>query len=483
MNTTNLKNIVISSIFYSIVGIVGVFMAFYPTILSRFSVMQADMVDTRLNNYFLEHSFQVVFNRDYIGSLWSPSFFYPFKNALAMSENLWASAPLYWLCRSFSSPDVSFQLWMIGITLLCFSSFIILLRYLKVNPILSAMGGFLFAFGMPRMVQLLHQQMLPQFYMTFAVLFAIQFISHPSNRLFILTLTFSYLQLLGGIYLGWFLLISLPIFSTFFLYQDQDLQLKLRRYFTENVHTVTVAVVIFLFLIGALLLPYAKMGQVLGGRSLEEVYTMVPTIFSWGSPPTTSIWASLLLQPPFGKYLQLRWNENFFMGFTVVILTIGTFYTYVRKKQVLGKERKRLIRACLMIVSLIFIISLKEVNVWKFVYWLIPGAKAIRVVTRVSLIIYFFLLIAIILNLDSWLRSNILSHKRRLIIASSICIIALCEQILIHPTSYEKAPVLRTELELHSLMTQKCDLAYVAFGQNDNSFSMALINFPLCGQV
>jgi hypothetical protein len=472
MRITNAKNIVISAIFYSIVGFIGVFMAFYPTILSGFSRMQAELGDTRLNNYFLEHSFQVAFNRGYIGSLWSPSFFYPFKNALAMSDNLWGSAPLYWLFRCFSSPDLSFQLWMVSVTLLCFISFVILLRYLKVSPILSAMGGFLFAFGTPRMMQLLHQQLLPQFYMAFTILFAIQFLNHPSNRLLILTLLFCYLQLLAGIYLGWFLLLSLPIFSVFLLYQNQDLQLKLKMYFANNILSISIILLISLFLIGLLLLPYVQMSHILGGRSIEEVSTTIPSIFSWVSPPEASTWSSLLLEPPLVQYLRLPWYKNLFMGFSVIGLTMLTFYIYLKEKQILGVERAHLVKACLMIVSLIFIVSMKELDLWKFVYWSVPGASAIRGVARVSLILYFFLLLAILLSLDSWLKSKILNHNWKLITASLICSIALYEQILIHPTSFEKAPILALESKLQNLMVKGCDLAYVSFGQNENSLDM-----------
>ena len=46
MTIKNVKIVVISGIFYSIVGFLGVFMAFYPTILSGFSRMQPDVVDT-----------------------------------------------------------------------------------------------------------------------------------------------------------------------------------------------------------------------------------------------------------------------------------------------------------------------------------------------------------------------------------------------------------------------------------------------------
>jgi len=76
---------------YVFVCILGVLITFYPTLLSGFSFMQGSR-DTRLNNYFLEHSFQTTFNKNYIGKLWSPTFFYPYKEVLAFSDNLFGSA-------------------------------------------------------------------------------------------------------------------------------------------------------------------------------------------------------------------------------------------------------------------------------------------------------------------------------------------------------------------------------------------------------
>lgn len=85
----------ITSLFYTVISLIGIMMMYFPTILSGFTRIQAERADTRILHYFLEHSFQLLVNRNYTGTLWSPSFFYPFKNALAFSENLFGCAPIY----------------------------------------------------------------------------------------------------------------------------------------------------------------------------------------------------------------------------------------------------------------------------------------------------------------------------------------------------------------------------------------------------
>jgi hypothetical protein len=456
-------------LFYLFTSLLGVFMAFYPTITSGFSKMQADPTDTRLNNYFLEHSFQLAFNRDYTGSLWSPNFFYPFKNALALSDNLWGSAPLYWLFRGFLTSDVALQLWMIGTTLLCFASFAIVLRHFKVSHILSATGGFLFAFGMPRMVQLARPQLLPQFYMSFAFLFVWQFIHKPNNSRLILALTFIYLQLLAGIYLGWFLLVSLPILVAVPLYRDRGhaLRAALKNYFTKNKKITVVAFLVWFTSIIALLLPYVEMSRLLGGGySMYEVSTMVPRWSSWLLPPSNSLWAPLL--EPLAKDLPMSYEHRLFMGFTVLALTVLAVYTLFKKHEVLGQERSDVVTSCLFVTLVIFVVFLSGLGLWKLVYLFVPGGRAIRSVARICLVLYFFLLIAILLSLDSFLKATISNSTWRLLLSSLVFILALSEQILINPMSFEKGSFLKVEAELQGLMEKRCDLAYVLPSLNKN---------------
>ncbi len=49
--------------------------------------MQADPIDTRFNHYILEHLWRCL-HGGYIGSFWSPPFYYPTEHVLAYSDNL-----------------------------------------------------------------------------------------------------------------------------------------------------------------------------------------------------------------------------------------------------------------------------------------------------------------------------------------------------------------------------------------------------------
>ena len=71
---------------YASICIVGVIISFYPTLLSGFAYMQTDPGDSVLVNYFLEHSFQLLTNRDYIGGLWSPGIFF-FRYSISVMDD------------------------------------------------------------------------------------------------------------------------------------------------------------------------------------------------------------------------------------------------------------------------------------------------------------------------------------------------------------------------------------------------------------
>ncbi len=451
----------IASLFYSTVCLLGVVMSFYPTLTSGFSRMQTDPGDTRLVQYILEHSFQIIFNHNYVGELWSPAFFYPLKNMLALSENLWGTAPLYWLFRGFLSTDIAYQVWMICVMSLCFFCFVILLRHFQIHPILSAFGGFLFAFGMPRAAQIGHQQLLPQFFTPLAFLFIWKFILSPTNRRFILFLFFTYLQVLAGIYLGWMFLFSLLIFFSVVFSLSQKARADVFAYF-KSYHRVAIASLFVWFaLLFLLLKPYLEIGKLVGYRSYASVSLMLPRLVSWLTPPEGSPWLALL--SPLSKDLPMIGEHRLFMGLTLILLTGFVVRLVLTKASFLEPDRRLLIRSCFITALVIFVLSLSlfDYSLWELVHALVPGAKAMRAAARICLFFYFYLLVAVLLGFDSFLRLAITQKKSRLSVICAICLLGISEQIIINPHSFEKAPFFRVEAELQELMSQGCEAAYI----------------------
>ncbi|KAM3112633.1 hypothetical protein [Phormidesmis sp. 146-33] len=451
----------VAGLSYSIVCLIGVVMSFYPTLFSGFSRMQTDPGDTRLVQYILEHSFQVVFNQNYAGELWSPAFFYPLKNMLALSENMWGTAPLYWLFRGFLSSDIAYQIWMICVMSLCFFCFVVLLRHFQIHPTLSAFGGFLFAFGMPRAAQIGHQQLLPQFFTPLAFLFLWGFVRSPTNRRFILFLFFTYLQILASIYLGWMFLFSVLIFLPVVFFVSQKARVNVFAYFKSHYRTAIATLLIWFTLLFLLLNPYLKMGKVMGDRPFFSASLMLPRLNSWMTPPEGSPWFRLLA--PLSRNLPKISEHRLFMGLTIILLTGFVVCLISTKSKFLEPDRRLLIQSCLITALAIFVLSLSlfDYSLWELVHALVPGAKAMRAVARICLLFYFYLLIAVLLGLDSFLRIAIASKKSRLALICTICLFGMSEQLIINPYSFEKAPLLHREAELQELMSQGCEVAYV----------------------
>jgi hypothetical protein len=457
----------LTALFYAIVSLVGIGMMYYPTLLSGFAKLQAERSDTRLNHYFLEHSFRVLFDRTYIGSLWTPSFFYPFQNTLAMSDNLLGSAPIYWMFRAFMAEDYAYQIWMMVVVWLSFVAYVILLRKFQVSHPLAALGGFLFAFGLPRAAQMGHQQLFPQFFTPIAFLFIWQFIQKPTLTKLAWALGFIYLQILAGVYLGWFLVLSLLVFIPVIFYLDRAFKQRLTTYLKASWKPTIAA--FLLWGIGMLWLfrPYLNMGKLTGERPYSAIAESLPRLTSWFLPAPHSLWSSWL--SPFAAGTPMIVEHYLFIGFGALILIGIALYTLISRSDVLDPERTLLAKSCLITALILFVLSLSvsDHSLWLLIFKLLPGANSIRAVTRIVFILYFYLFIGVLLYVDALLKRTVTKPRIRTAIAVGFLLLTLPEQLIWAAPSYDRFPVLKTEAELQELMSKGCDFAYMELDGKD----------------
>lgn len=461
MNYTYVKKIYIG-LLYVLVCIIGIFIIFYPTLLSNFAYMQTDPGDTRLNHYFLEHFFKVVTYNKYIGDLWSPPFFYPVKNVLAFSDNLFGSAPIYALLRFFFSSDISFQLWMISVCILCYISFSFLLRSYKVSHTVTILGAFIFAFGLLRVYQIFHQQLLPQFFTPLAFLNAWIFFNVPSKQRFNLILLFSYLQLLAGIYLGWFLVFSLVIFFIIGYILNRNAFKNFIRYCRYNYKNFIAITLFWLTLTYITFLPYLNAKKEFGGRTWQEVYLGIPKITSWLSVPQGNFWYPLLSWA--SKDSQTVIEPNMFPGLILFLFIIICLYTLAFNKKFLDDEKLQLLKVCLLVFLTIFLLSTRlfsEFSLWGIIYHTVPGASIIRAITRISNTAYFYIILAGCVCLDCLLKSPIVTKKIRSITLSAFFVLCFIEQPIIGLSSYDKSLYAQEINDIKELINTGCQAAYV----------------------
>jgi len=426
---------------------IGIFFFFRPIFTSSFHYSQSGIGDTVLNNFFLEHSFQMVTNHAYTGSWWSPLFFYPQSNTLTYSDNLWGTAPLYWLFRIIFLPFTAFQLWMIGVAILNYVSFYLLSRTLKMNTWFSSFGSFLFAFGLPSTMQLGHQQLLPRFYVVFAILFLYKYLINKKPHNFALFLIFTYLQLLAGIYLGWFLIFTAPIFIIAYTIYHKD-KIILRSLLN---YKILASLILFLLATTATMLPYARTQKELGGRSYGEIQTMIPSVISYVNFPSGAILHQLY--PSYfeneARLLPMRHEQYLFIGIFFIFLSILTLIAFVRNEKSARLPPIFIIGILIFILLTILSIRIPFTNfsLWEGIYNFIPGAGVIRAVARIWTISYIFLFLAVmILVSDLFLKTTSKVLKSILFI---LAFLSCVEQINLTPNYFNKDQQLAIQAQIN----------------------------------
>jgi hypothetical protein len=415
----------------------GLAVTFQPVWISGFHQSAIDGADGLLNNYFLEHTFQLISNRSYHGTLWSPPFFYPAKNVLTYSDNLFGTAPIYWLFRVVSGPQTSFGLWMATMYSLNFTAFVFVLRRLRINFILSGVGGFLFAFGMARIMQSGHPQLLPQFSTPLAVACLFAFLRSPTTKRLNLLFAFTFWQLLSGIYLGWFLILGLSacILVTICLnpLRVRRIERGVRRHWLGILLSLLAWPLLFL----AFLYPYINTSHDLGGGwDWSQVEQMLPRVESWLLPPPQNFWYPVLGEFPL--HIPMRHEHHMFNGMFPLVAAILAIATVLIFRKRISASRRRLIAVCLLTFAVIFGVSLRfstGQTPWWDVYTMFPGARSIRAVTRIWTIAYVFLLTGGLLGLDALLRAICTNPATRLLISLFLCFAAVSEQMTVVPVN------------------------------------------------
>ena len=196
---------------------VGLFSAFYPTLLSGFDRFQQDLGDPRLVNYVLEHGFRWVGRWPGHLSLWDPPFYFPAANVGALHDTLVTLGPLYWPWRVVGfRPDTAFQFFMLTVSVLNFwAAWLFMRRAMALSPTASAGAAFLFAFGNIRTARILHQQLMAGFLPVLALLALVMAFQapHPKGRRRWLAAFFALwvCQMWGGFYWAWYLVLALCV--------------------------------------------------------------------------------------------------------------------------------------------------------------------------------------------------------------------------------------------------------------------------------
>ena len=431
---------------------VGLWCALYPMLLSGFRRMEVNTGDTRLQNFFLEYTYRWMHGWMTLHpiSLWDQPFFFPTRNVGAYSDILLGSAPIYWMLRVVQfAPDTAFQLWMMIVLIIDFASMILLLRNcLGFGPLASALGGFLFAFGAPRLAQLGHQQLLPHFFTMFALYGLFRFFEprrmNARQGIVLFFLCFA-AQLWAGFYLGWFLFLGLLALGVWTLCLRRPREVLVRHLLAHRT-SLLAAASLFIVLVAPMAYHYLKAVREVGSRPFADIALMIPPPQSWlylGSPSWLYSW-----QTKFDLFRSITYEheQRLGIGWITLGLALAGFHRFQKRQ---GGWATRLGLAALTIVLLTTLFP-GGWTPWRYLYPFIPGAAAVRALSREALLMLIPLSIGL---------AYLVETRKRVFAALAIAAICVLEQAQ-HLDAYDKLQLREDTNDIARRIGKGCEAFY-----------------------
>ena len=423
-------------------------MAHHTTFFHGFSRVQGSKDDTRLINYILEYSYLAATHERH--EIWNPPLFYPERNVAARTDLLFTAAPLYWPWRAAGlAPHAAYQAWLLTCTATTFFAFFALLALgLRLPSLPAACGAALYAGGAPRTLFIANGQLMLSAFMLLSLLALVLALRGPAappargrrawlGRLglyLVFTLGAS-AQVYCSFYLAYFYLLGLCLALAVALARRpwrRHLLGHLRRDWPALLAAVALAA-LSLAPMAAHYLEIAR--QQTGpsyGHSYQSVRWAVPSLLAWFNLGPTSVahrWLGLAEWFPLMVYevtVGLGWTS-------LLVAAVGIAR---------GRSRAGLI---LGLVALLMVLLCSDLgwglSPWKLVHQLVPAARAIRVVSRVSLLVHVAVAAGLALYLTWALRSARRWHAALALALAAICLV---EQVRYH-SAFDAARVRRLE--------------------------------------
>ena len=377
----------------------------------NFALIPGDLGDARFNNYILEHFFRWLSGLD--KSYWSASFFYPYSNNIAFSDNLLGSAPFYVLFRFVGlDRETAFQGWYIIGLILNFAAAAFVLSRLKLKSLAVGMGAFFFTFGLPLLAQETHAQLLYRFCVPLACFYLWEFSQKPRLDKWIALVLGVVWQFYLSIYLGIFLTLLMIVmfvlipcithpqsFMDALLYWPTKLKIAWQK---PSPLWRFLALLATLILGGGLVLllqPYYTVLKVYGfSRNWDEVASMLPRWQSYLVADNSQLWHSI---SGFISDLPMRSEQQLFPGLAVIIiLVIGIVWPIkTPNRQVAWLNFFSIV--ALVIMTFYF----SGFSLYQIIAGL-PGLNSIRAVSRIELVLMWPQALFIACVIDAFIRSS-----------------------------------------------------------------------------
>jgi len=445
------------------VGLAGTVMFLWTIFARDFQVLPGDMGDTRLNLLFLEHSYQLFLGQvdQYWGPFWS---FYPHPLSLGYSDNLLGAAPFYAAFREMGlSLSHSMQGWLILCSFLNYLAAYLLLKKLGFGVWGSIVGGFLFAFGLPRNQHLNHPQLIPHFFTPLCFYFLVSYWDESSKRRICylgLAALAAVWQLWAGVYLGWFLFFGLS-FVLLYLLVVSDLRKSLFGKFWQDRWWLLLVLTVATLALIPMAIPYYQVKAERGGILWEHAFNLSPAWRSYLMPSERSYFYKGLIN--FSGSYHTPWERIFFPGTIPLLAIVGLFFYLIAKTR-----KQSLQRITWFAIISYFIVSLLIVRhgsfwPWYYIHEYFPAASALRAVGRINLLMLLSLgvVVAFLVNLI-WQKRGVLPK----VLSVTLGIAIMLEHMTLDSGSYSIDAHERrlrgvTSLLVEARLKKSCDLFYL----------------------
>jgi hypothetical protein len=370
----------------TIVFLVGLLL-FFPA-----GTIPGGLSDSRLNMYVLEHGYRWLRGLD--NSFWTAPFFYPTPNTIAYSDNHLGSFLFYSGFRILgSSRETAFAFWAITIFALNYFVTLAVLWNQRFPPVAAVCGAYLFTFSLLMAAQMDHVQLAPRFMVPVAFWMADLFIETGQSKYLGLLLLACAYQIYLGIYIAFFLILSLVPFCTILFFyrhkwlgvgsylKNQNTGPVLRRGLTYGGLVVAFVVVLL-----PIAIPYYQVQEGVGRRSWEELVPMLPRWRSYLYAPLSFVWKGML---QYGSSLPATGEHELFIGLLPGVGIVVLTYLLIKRKL----QRSESLLALAMIGVLLsggaLTLRIFGFSLYHYAWAYLPGAGGIRGVTRITLVLIY----------------------------------------------------------------------------------------------
>ena len=369
----------------------GLYAAYRPVFNSGFALVRAEPGDGMLNHYLLEHSWLVLAEPSYAGTFTKPPFYHPEPGVWWYSETLIGTAPVYWALRAVTDYQLAYSWWMIACSALNFVSFAVVARRLGCAHTAAVLGALGFAFLAVLVDQEKHQQLIPRYWMPPALLCAWLLGRAPSARALGGLSACLALQALTCVYTGWFLVAGMATLVPLAAWLTPGGVWKLFTFARRQWRPALLWAAPGVIVMAAFFTPYLQVNRGLT-RTYGEAKYLIPNAPAWLTPPIGAAW----FETARGVLPEVSFECCLFHGFAATALFVATVAWVGWKRRAPDRpDNWPLAAACLLAGAVWFVLCFRvdEASLWAGVMY-VPGAGAIRCVSRVVLLLDLFVLVA-----------------------------------------------------------------------------------------